>query len=103
MYDIADDANKAVRQEAAKAVDRLVQMQKRPGQPLHVLALACLSAEECLMGGLGLAHWQCLVHLAQHGPMESQHIDVVLGLEQVQSLTSAFLFRETDEDVQVIC
>ena len=55
------------------------------------------------MGGLGLAHWQCLVHLAQRGPMESQHIDAVLGLEQVQSLTSAFLFKEPDEYVQVIC
>ena len=100
---VAGDTSKAVRQEAAKAVGSLVQLQKVHGQPLKLLALACLSADQRMLGGdLGLAHWQCLADVMQQGPKDVQHIDVILGLEQVQALTNTFLFQETDEDVQVM-
>ena len=97
----ADDSSKAVRQEAARAVGSLVNMQKLHAQPLHILGVACSSAEECVKGGSSLWHWLKSAHVT---PRDIQHIDVVTGLEQVQSLTSAFLINESDEDVQVfIC
>ncbi|BDA43155.1 Serine/threonine-protein kinase ATR at C-terminar half [Coccomyxa sp. Obi] len=96
------DPSKAVRFEAAKAVRSLVQMQALHRQPFTILSLACLSAEGYWQKGCGPAHWQCLAGGGEEQyPKEDQHIDVLLGLEHVQSLASTLVLREPEEDVQV--
>ncbi len=99
---MAGDPSKAVRLEAAKAVQSLIQMQGLHGQPFTILALACLSAESFCLGGCGPAHWQCFAGIrGDQFPKEDKQIDVLLGLEHVRSLASTLVFREPEEDVQV--
>ncbi len=99
---MAGDPSKAVRLEAAKAVRSLIQMQALHGQPYTLLAWACLSAENTCLGGCGPAYWQCFTGIGgDHSAKEDQQIDVLLGLEHVQSLASTLVIREPEEDVQV--
>ncbi|KAK9914842.1 hypothetical protein WJX75_001188 [Coccomyxa subellipsoidea] len=83
-----EDADEAVRTSAACLIPAFIAVSTRSQAKV---VSAAVSALDALKDDANKAR----------GPMESQHIDAVLGLEQVQSLTSAFLFKEPDEDVQV--
>lgn len=102
LWNMIGDPSKAVRLEAAKAVGSLIEMQALHAQPFNILALACLSAEYYCPGGCGPAHWQCFAGIeGDQFPKEDQQIDVLLGLQHVQSLASTLILREPEDDVQV--
>lgn len=86
---------------AACAISSLIQMQSLHANKegaLQTLAMACLSAEECSLFWSYPCQWQ---PVAPQGPIESQQVDVLLGLEHVNTLTTTLLFQESDEEVQV--